>query len=428
MQVSKDNKVGQPIDRTLTAGHRYEATLVAYDSYGNSSPSRSFTFVAEMEITREALDAVAELANPVLAQLERVLGEPNLAEPQDFQVHVADPAEAQKLAASLTDLFEQDYAAQRQVDRAATRAQQQIEELNSQFSPVQRAVLERVIEGAEEALSGAAATGEDSEDSEDSEVLEVLETQVAEAKEVLGTLNLSQADIDAAAENLATALQEFEASLLDRSELVVAAAAAVAQADTVDRVLGVLTPAVAADYGLFIEDEAGAAEAAATVRALVAAAPLVSEYAQAEGTDSDAPTQADIDAAAQALSDATEHLAGFAVNVDRGDLQLAVQTHAELAAEANESTLTEAQPLLDAHRAAVVLLGELNWAQSDIDAAASDLVAAAKSFNDALKAKTPRCPKQVPMRRNHRSRPRGRSPTSVSSRTREPRECGPSRQ
>ncbi|MHA3724133.1 chitobiase/beta-hexosaminidase C-terminal domain-containing protein [Leucobacter sp. HY1910] len=381
LQVRKDNKVGQPIDRKLTAGQRYEATLVAYDSYGNKSPSRSFTFVAQMEIQRDALDAVTELASPVIARLSRVLGEPDQAQPQDFQVHVTDLAEAQKLATSLTGLFAQEYVAQSQLDRAVARAQQQLESLNSLFTPVQRTVLERLVEEAEAALAGTEVASE------------ALQAQVADAKQMLGALNISQDDIDAATERLATALQEFEESVLDRSVLVTAVTAAVTQANTVERVLGVLTPAVAADYALFIEDVAGASDAVAEVRALIAAAPIGVEHVQGDSVNpaasSDALTQESIDAAAQTLNEATARLAGFAVDVNRSALQAAVQSHADLVAKASDSTLAEAQTMVSAHREALALLGELNRSQAAIDAAESGLAAAARAFSEALATETP---------------------------------------
>ena len=223
LQVRKDNKVGQPIDRALTLGKEYAATLVAYDSYRNASEPRSFTFVAAA-IDRTALEAVSADAAPVLERLDRVLGDAAAAQQQDFGFYVADPEAARAAAAQLRATLGAKYATQPKLDAAVTAAETELAELGAQLVAVDRAVLTaaiadtaKAVTEAENTLAGAEAEAAKAEvgraaaaaTGEAATAAKALIAARDAAVTLAATLNQSQVAIDTAAAALTDAATAY---------------------------------------------------------------------------------------------------------------------------------------------------------------------------------------------------------------------------
>ncbi len=152
LAVRAGNKVGQPIDRTLTIGREYEATLVAYDSYKNPSQPRTFRFVAgEIDSTRVA--ELTSAATPVIAQAERVLGASEPAEPADFNVAIGDVDAAETQIAALRESIAIQPTTQDAADAQGFAIADGTAALQELLAPVDRSGLAAAIATAEAALA-----------------------------------------------------------------------------------------------------------------------------------------------------------------------------------------------------------------------------------------------------------------------------------
>ncbi|WP_217183410.1 chitobiase/beta-hexosaminidase C-terminal domain-containing protein [Streptomyces sp. AC495_CC817] len=200
------NKVSGAIDRTLTLGTEYEATLVAYDSYGNASPARTFRFVAGA-LDRTAFDAAVAGAQPLIGTVERVLGDATPAQPADFDVVVEDAQRSRSLIASLRAQFDLVAPAARvattqdEVDAATAEVVRLAGELQGTLSAVDRAGLSAAIDAAQKKV--ASSVGD-----ERASALR-LRTADETARAVLARLNVPQDELDAAASGLADAAAAY---------------------------------------------------------------------------------------------------------------------------------------------------------------------------------------------------------------------------
>lgn len=210
LAVRAGDRVGQPIDRTLESGRSYEATLTAYDSYGNASAPRSFTFTAG-EIDRSGIEAAAATATPVLERVERVIGAHTPAEDADFGFVVADVPAAKLAAAELRSQLDAAPATQDVADATAWAITDAADALAAYLAPVDRDGLATAIAEARSALdtadtarTRAAASGDETE--------RALRAELAAAEELQETLNVAQNALDAAAEELTQAVTAWKAS------------------------------------------------------------------------------------------------------------------------------------------------------------------------------------------------------------------------
>lgn len=230
LAMRRNDRVGQPIDRTLVDGHEYEATIVAADSYRNASAPRTFRFVAGA-LDREALDAAIAHAAEVIGGVERVLGIATPAEEGDYTRFIADEEGAKAAIAALRDRLAADPATQDAVDAAAREIAVGADGLERLLETVDRAPLGAAIDRAEAALGGAAAGGvaEDpaGEEPGGGGPAQALRAAIGRATGTLETLNRSQQQLDAATADLDAAL----AAYLDATEGADASADASADAD-----------------------------------------------------------------------------------------------------------------------------------------------------------------------------------------------------
>ena len=200
LAVREGDRVGRPIDRMLEAGRKYEATLVAFDSYGNASDPRTFTFTAG-ELDRSAVTAAAEAAQPVLAQITRVLGDASDAEMSDFDVYLGDAtavAAMNEAATALTALIASEPETQDAVDAQGFDITDNTVALQEQFVPVTRDALRAAVSEADAVLAKSTSSAGDS-----------LRQARDAAYNRQHTLNLSQAEIDEATATLRTALDAW---------------------------------------------------------------------------------------------------------------------------------------------------------------------------------------------------------------------------
>ncbi|WP_440312436.1 chitobiase/beta-hexosaminidase C-terminal domain-containing protein [Leucobacter chromiireducens] len=204
LAVRAGNKVGQPIDRTLTIGREYEATLVAYDSYQNQSAPRTFRFVAGA-LDEAALTDARTRAEAAIAQVERVLGVVTPAQAGDFDLVIPETHEAEAAVAELRAQLASQPATQDAVDALVWQISDGAGALEDRMVSVDRAPLDAAIEEAEGALAEARAAQRRAEAAE-----RVLRAELAEATELRGTLNVTQAQLDAAAGELRAALAVWQ--------------------------------------------------------------------------------------------------------------------------------------------------------------------------------------------------------------------------
>ncbi|SJN09497.1 Purple acid phosphatase/fibronectin domain protein [Leucobacter sp. 7(1)] len=206
LAVRAGNKVGQPVDRTLTIGREYEATLVAFDSYQNRSEPRAFRFVAGA-IDRTPLDAAVAEAESVIAQTSRVLGILTPAEAADYELAIADVPTAEAALAALTELLPEAPATQDAADALSFAVADATAAVQTMLVAVDRVPLGAAIHAAETALdaapksgarSGAAPAGVAAAERE-------FRAQLASAIDLQGTLNVAQPKLDAAAAALTEA-------------------------------------------------------------------------------------------------------------------------------------------------------------------------------------------------------------------------------
>ena len=210
LAVRAGDRVGQPIDRTLESGRSYEATLTAYDSYGNASAPRSFAFTAG-DIDRSGIERATTAATAVVERVERVLGVPSPAEPADFDVVVADVSAAKLAAAELRSRIEAAPTTQDAADAAAWAIADATQELAAHIVPVDRGGLAAAIAKAHAAIDAAATTQARVTASGDETELK-LRAELAEAEEIQGTLNVPQSALDAATDELTAALTAWQTS------------------------------------------------------------------------------------------------------------------------------------------------------------------------------------------------------------------------
>ncbi len=213
LAVRAGNAVGRPIDRTLTLGREYEAVLVAYDSYQNRSAPLSFRFVAGA-LDERALAAAESRAEAALAQLNRVLGATAPAEDEDYAVAIADRAAAEAAAAALRAQLESEPATQDAVDELAWALADGAAAVEQQLVAVDRGPLRAAIGEVEAALpaerterterAGAAEAGGAAG------AERALRAELGEARELRDTLNVPQAQLDAATAELRTALAAWQ--------------------------------------------------------------------------------------------------------------------------------------------------------------------------------------------------------------------------
>lgn len=206
--------VDKPVEATLELGRSYEATLVAYDTYNNASEPRTFAFVAG-EIDRSGVDVAAAAAEPVIAQIERVLGDASAAEVGDFDVAIADTDAATAAVANLRALFAEEPQTQDAVDDLGYAIVDATAAAASLMQQVDRAGLAGVIDEAEKALGGGAqqknaaavtATGDAAK------LEQALRAELADAQTVQQTLNVPQTGIDTATQELRMALAAWQSA------------------------------------------------------------------------------------------------------------------------------------------------------------------------------------------------------------------------
>ena len=209
LAVRAGDRVGQPIDRALELGRSYEATLTAYDSYGNKSAPRTFTFTAG-DINRSAIDEAETAATPILDRVERVLGLQSPAEPEDFGYAAADVAAATAAAAELRELFEAKPATQDAADSTAWAITDAAGALDAMLTPVNRADLAAAVTEARTALGLPASAESEARDAGDATAEKALRAELGEAEELQQRLNVAQGTIDTAAAELREALRVWK--------------------------------------------------------------------------------------------------------------------------------------------------------------------------------------------------------------------------
>ncbi|GAA1326190.1 chitobiase/beta-hexosaminidase C-terminal domain-containing protein [Leucobacter albus] len=223
LAVRAGDAVGKPIDRTLEIGRSYEATLTAWDSYGNKSEPRTFTFVAGA-IDRSKADAAAAAAEPTRERVERILGNTVPAESGDFDFALADSAAAGAASSALRELVEAVPATQDAADELAWSITDRAAELAAQLLPVDREALAEAIGAAETALDGRAkaapATAEVTAAAAQRATAPTtgspaaaeatLRSELAEARALQRTLNVQQQGLDTATSELRGALAAWQ--------------------------------------------------------------------------------------------------------------------------------------------------------------------------------------------------------------------------
>lgn len=223
------NKVGGAIDRTLENGHEYEATLTAYDSYGNASTPRVFRFVAGA-LDRAALDAAITAAQAAIGTVERVIGDAVPPQQADYDAVVADPAAARALVAQVRAALASAPAApaaapvaapadapadaasaaaapavtQDGIDAATAEIGSLTAQLRGVVGTVDRAPLAAAIEAAAPQVAKAA--------NDSRPVAVALRAAADRATALRTTLNVAQGDLDAAAAALRTAAEGYAAA------------------------------------------------------------------------------------------------------------------------------------------------------------------------------------------------------------------------
>ena len=209
LAVRAGNKVGQPVDRTLTLGREYEATLVAYDSYQNQSEPRVFRFVAG-EIDRTPLDAAIAQAEELVGQVSRILGTVAPAQDADYGWVIADVPAAENAVAALTAVWDDAPATQDAADALTFEVTDATVALQELLVAVDRAPLATAVAAAEDALgaagtqrAGGAAGGAAAAERE-------LRTQLAAGIELQKTLNVAQPELDATTTALTGALAAWQ--------------------------------------------------------------------------------------------------------------------------------------------------------------------------------------------------------------------------
>ncbi|WP_164512856.1 chitobiase/beta-hexosaminidase C-terminal domain-containing protein [Leucobacter chromiireducens] len=199
LAVRAGNRVGQPIDRALTIGREYEATLVAYDSYQNQSAPRSFRFVAGA-LDEAAHAAANERADAAIARVERVLGVVTPAQDADFGVVIADVPAAEAAVAELRAQQASEAATQDEVDALAWAIADGTAALEQRLVTVDRGALTAAIAEVETALGVTRMASADPASAE-----RALRAELAAAMELRDTLNVSQTQLDTATEELRAA-------------------------------------------------------------------------------------------------------------------------------------------------------------------------------------------------------------------------------
>ncbi|MBO9627417.1 MAG: chitobiase/beta-hexosaminidase C-terminal domain-containing protein [Microbacterium sp.] len=200
------NKVSGAIDRTLQLGAEYEATLIAYDSYGNASAPRTFRFVAGA-LDRSAFDAAVADAEPLAARVERVIGDVTPPQPEDYGFAVADTAAARDLVAALRAQFAAAPATARvattqdELDAATAEIGRLSALLHAALTSVDRSGLSAAVDAAAKTVASAAG--------DQRATSQRLRAADAAADALLARLNVPQADLDAAAAELRAAVSAY---------------------------------------------------------------------------------------------------------------------------------------------------------------------------------------------------------------------------
>ncbi|GAA1133299.1 hypothetical protein GCM10009651_16200 [Microbacterium natoriense] len=200
-------KVGGAIDRTLTLGAEYEATVVAYDSYANASAPRVFRFTAGAH-DRTGFDAAVAAAEPLVSRVERVLGDVTPPERDDFGFAVSDAATARDLIVALRVQFgilapvdARAATTQDEVDAATAEIDRLDGLLQAQLVAVDRSVLAATIESTRKGVASAVG--------DDRAAARRLRTADEAARALSTRLNVPQPSIDAAAAELAAAAAAY---------------------------------------------------------------------------------------------------------------------------------------------------------------------------------------------------------------------------
>lgn len=214
LAVRQGDKVGQPIDRTLTIGREYQASLVAYDSYGNASAPREFSFVAGA-IDRTVVDAEIDRAESAAARIERVIGTVTPAQEDDFGFAVADVPAAEAAIAELRAQLPGEPATQDEADALGFVVSDAADALEAALATVDRAALADAItavqDGLERKLPAELAAPEKVAETE-----RAVRAELAASVAIQSRLNVAQADLDAATETLLAAYTAWERAVAEK--------------------------------------------------------------------------------------------------------------------------------------------------------------------------------------------------------------------
>ncbi|WP_423494855.1 chitobiase/beta-hexosaminidase C-terminal domain-containing protein [Microbacterium esteraromaticum] len=209
------NSVTGPIDRELTLGHVYEATLVAYDSYGNAAEPRSFRFVAGA-LDRVALDAALAEAEEIAATVRRVLGEELESGTADLGIHIADPAAALAALAELDEAVSQ-APTEIPADAPSGPSQDAVDALAVHISALSDGIADYLVAVDRAGLADALAAAGDTVAAVRGKApwKRALVDAYAHADALRTTLNVSQTRLDAATDDLEAALAHYLAKIDD---------------------------------------------------------------------------------------------------------------------------------------------------------------------------------------------------------------------
>ncbi|MCW2289795.1 calcineurin-like phosphoesterase family protein [Leucobacter luti] len=208
LAVRKGDTVGQPIDRTLTIGQEYRATLVAYDSYGNASEPREFSFVAGT-IDRTALDVQIDRAESAIGQIERVIGTAAPAGEADYGFAVADVSAAETGIAALRAQLPGAPATQDDADALGFVVSDAVGALEAVLEVVDRAALTDAIDAVQLGLERKLPT-ELADPAQVAEAERAVRAELRAAQAVQGRLNVAQDTLDATAATLLAAYAAWE--------------------------------------------------------------------------------------------------------------------------------------------------------------------------------------------------------------------------
>lgn len=200
---------GAGINNRIPMDREFTATIAPRDSYGNAGTATTITFVTgKLHLDTELAASLATQE----AQVKRLLGPTDDAEASDFALALTDTAQATALLDALAAERAQ-LAAETTQDGIEARERTlrvQLTELTALMVAVDRSALATAIDEAAGLLAADVPLVPELARVAVPADRAALESALAAAREVAGTLNVQQADIDAAAGTLTAAIEAFK--------------------------------------------------------------------------------------------------------------------------------------------------------------------------------------------------------------------------